>query len=205
MPNKIKKIEARTIAFIKEYKRLETAGLLPERQNLMEIMKVKSKSTISGILKKRQNIQPEQWVLFRKHFGIDDIANSSDFSVPRENISERQEPKENLNELLVQLMKQQNKLMETQNRILKGNEETYSTNIKLLENSIKEINSSQLVLLNTQIIGNAYQKFWISHWAEQQAQGDPMKKEDLEARMNIAVADKIEDEKRAYNLPVDGN
>ena len=76
---KVSKIEVRTIHFIEEYKRLKDLGKMPALERLAEIMGIKSKSSISEILGKRQNIQPASWDLFKKHFKIG-IKQNSDIS-----------------------------------------------------------------------------------------------------------------------------
>ncbi len=80
----IKKIEARTLNFIKEYERLTTENKMISNVKLAGILGVKSKSTISEILAKRQNIQPEAWDRFVKHFALPYEEEGSDFSELRE-------------------------------------------------------------------------------------------------------------------------
>lgn len=69
---KLKKIEARTNWFIDAYKKLENNQLLPSNTDLARLMQMNSKSTVTNILNREQNIQPEQWERFRDHFGLAD-------------------------------------------------------------------------------------------------------------------------------------
>ncbi len=78
-----KKIESRTYQFIDSHARLKASGKMVTHGELAKIIGVESKTTITEILKKRQNIQPEQWEAFRKYFKI-----SSDYYVPENNIGE---------------------------------------------------------------------------------------------------------------------
>lgn len=66
----IKKIERRTEQFIAEYERLSKQKDFPTHESLASIIGAKGKNTITEILGKRQNIQPEQWSKFVAHFGI---------------------------------------------------------------------------------------------------------------------------------------
>ena len=75
--SKIKKIEDRTIWFIEAYKKLSEGGRLPTNVDLAKIMGIESKSTITNILNKDQNIQPQQWDKFKKHFSIEGFGNGS--------------------------------------------------------------------------------------------------------------------------------
>lgn len=75
---KIKKIEDRTLWFIETYESLEKAGKLPTNTDLAKIMGMSSKSTITNILKKDQNIQPSQLDKFKKHFGYAVTREGSD-------------------------------------------------------------------------------------------------------------------------------
>lgn len=77
---KVLKIEARTTDFIREYKRLKTAGQMPDFEGLAKILGLKSKSTISEVLGLRQNIQPAVWDKFKGHFKIMDGAPDTDKS-----------------------------------------------------------------------------------------------------------------------------
>jgi hypothetical protein len=77
---KIKKIEPRTNQFIMEYERLNKENRLPSNVKLAEIMGIKSKSSVTEILAKRQNIQPAAWDKFRAHFNIKD-SKSPEISV----------------------------------------------------------------------------------------------------------------------------
>ena len=64
------KIYQATEDFIESYRILKEQGKVPKHEELCKIMGVKSISVISGILNRRQNIQPEQWQKFKVHFGI---------------------------------------------------------------------------------------------------------------------------------------
>ena len=66
----IKKIEHRTLQFIEAHSKLKEANKMVTHEELAKILGVESKTTITEILKKRQNIQPDQWRLFREHFNI---------------------------------------------------------------------------------------------------------------------------------------
>lgn len=66
----IKKVEDRTNHFIAEYKRLSSRKDFPTHENLAVIIGAKGGNTITEILGKRQNIQPEQWDKFVAHFGL---------------------------------------------------------------------------------------------------------------------------------------
>jgi hypothetical protein len=67
-------IEERTENFIEAYQNLKNQGILPDHKELAKIMGVKSVSTISEILGKRQNIKPENWRLFKEHFRSSEIT-----------------------------------------------------------------------------------------------------------------------------------
>lgn len=75
--SKLKKIEDRTYWFIDAYNKLQEDGRLPSNVELAEIMGMKSKSTVTNILKKEQNIQPNQWEKFSVHFSLDKSPNGS--------------------------------------------------------------------------------------------------------------------------------
>lgn len=76
----LKKIEPRTVKFIEEYERLTSENKMPTNVALAGILGVKSKSTISEILAKRQNIQPEAWNRFVAFFKLDLPTESSEIS-----------------------------------------------------------------------------------------------------------------------------
>ena len=82
-----KKIEARTVNFIKEYERLSAENKLPSNVALAGILGIKSKSSISEILAKRQNIQPDAWQRFVAHFELP-------YQVENSEVSELQEAKQ---------------------------------------------------------------------------------------------------------------
>lgn len=73
----LKKVEERTKRFIAEYERLSKGNDFPTHETLAIIIGAKGKNTITEILGKRQNIQPDQWDKFATHFGI-----STDKTVP---------------------------------------------------------------------------------------------------------------------------
>lgn len=75
-----KKIESRTLNFIKEFERLTEENKMPSNVKLSGILGIKSKSTISEILAKRQNIQPEAWNRFVQHFELPYAEESSEIS-----------------------------------------------------------------------------------------------------------------------------
>ena len=66
----LKKVEERTKRFIAEYERLSKQKDFPTHESLAVIIGANGKNTITEILGKRQNIQPEQWDKFRLHFGL---------------------------------------------------------------------------------------------------------------------------------------
>lgn len=74
------KIELRTELFIKALEQLDKVNKLPSNVELARILGIKSKSTITEIKARRQNIQPDKWELFKKHFN----KYLPDNSVPRE-------------------------------------------------------------------------------------------------------------------------
>jgi hypothetical protein len=76
----LKKIEERTDWFIDAYNMLEKEKRLPSNVELAAIMGMGSKSTVTNILKKQQNIQPEQWRKFKDHFGVEDGQSRSEDS-----------------------------------------------------------------------------------------------------------------------------
>lgn len=66
------KIEKRTDDFIKELSRLKEEKVIKNNAELIDILGLKNVSTITEIVKKRQNIQPEVWEKFKKHYRITD-------------------------------------------------------------------------------------------------------------------------------------
>lgn len=74
------KIEPRTDRFIQEYDRLEKEDKMPGHAELAKIIGVNTIRTITEILGRRQNIQPESWLKFKSHFGIPEIQKNTDFS-----------------------------------------------------------------------------------------------------------------------------
>lgn len=79
---KIKKIEDRTNWFIDSYNKLTADKKLPQNVDLAKIMGMRNKSTVTNILKREQNIQPEQWQKFKSHFGLKDSPESSQNNEP---------------------------------------------------------------------------------------------------------------------------
>ena len=51
--------------------------MLPSYKDLAAIMGMPSKSTVTNILKMDQNIQPDQWEKFKKHFRIEEPGKNS--------------------------------------------------------------------------------------------------------------------------------
>lgn len=78
----LKKIEERTLQFIEAHAQLKGANKMVTHEELAKIIGVESKTTISEILKKRQNIQPDQWKSFKDYFKI-----STGYSVQPDTIS----------------------------------------------------------------------------------------------------------------------
>jgi len=74
----VPKIEERTLKFIGAIEHLRKEGKLPGYGELGVIMGIKSRSTISEILAKRQNIQPDSWEKFKTHFGFTEKSEISD-------------------------------------------------------------------------------------------------------------------------------
>lgn len=87
----LKKIEERTERFIAEYDRLSNKKGFPTHDNLAIIIGAKGGNTITEILGKRQNIQPEQWEKFAAHFGIntDKSVVHKDHSKPLNNTHDK--------------------------------------------------------------------------------------------------------------------
>lgn len=69
-----------TERFINEYNRLKKAGKLPPNVELAEIMDIKTPSTISNILVRKQNIKPEAWERFRSRFRISESESNGQFA-----------------------------------------------------------------------------------------------------------------------------
>jgi hypothetical protein len=72
----IKKVEQRTLDFIREVKRLKESAEIADYDAIMKITGIKSKSTISEILGMRQNIQPTAWLKFKNHFKVGSSENT---------------------------------------------------------------------------------------------------------------------------------
>lgn len=141
---KAKKIERRTERFIDVYNMLDGQNKLPTNAELATIMGIKSKSTVSEILAKRQNIQPESWEKFKKHFKIPDSEDNSENSVAR-----GAEPV--LMPVLVGLMEQQKLLMEKQNSLLE-------TQNSLVREKFNSVESNLNAVLENQQVGDARQR-----------------------------------------------
>lgn len=62
------KIEGRTLSFINALKTLRERHKMPANKALAKTLGIKSVSTISEIKAQRQNIQPEAWGKFMKHY-----------------------------------------------------------------------------------------------------------------------------------------
>lgn len=72
----VSKIEPRTEAFLEALDQLKKQGKSLSNVELAAIIGIRSKSTISEIKAKRQNIQPEAWEKFKQHFKIGDSEES---------------------------------------------------------------------------------------------------------------------------------
>jgi hypothetical protein len=115
------KILSITERFITEYNRMKEAGKLPPNTELAELMKIKTPSTISNILKRKQNIQSQAWEHFRTAFRISEDP-------PIRNVGNGKA--DDLTTLLTQLMQKQNSLMELQNKILAEQKEDLIDKVK---------------------------------------------------------------------------
>jgi hypothetical protein len=71
-----KKIYQVTEDFIEAFWILKEQGKMPKHEELVKIMGINSISGLSSILKKRHNIQTEQWQKFKDHFGIEESSES---------------------------------------------------------------------------------------------------------------------------------
>jgi hypothetical protein len=73
---KLKKLEERTEMFIKALEDLKKKNVIRSNSELLPILGIGSLSTITEITSRRQNIQPESWKNFKKHYdkylGIDE-------------------------------------------------------------------------------------------------------------------------------------
>jgi hypothetical protein len=131
----LKKVEERTKRFIAEYERLSKRKDFPTHDALASIIGANGKNTITEILGKRQNIQPDQWDKFVVHFGI-----STDKPV---------RPKEQDIELSGQ--EKYLKLLEENDRFFKTQYHTILTNLSRLVEIGKR--SEELIKLNLEHIG----------------------------------------------------
>lgn len=84
-----KNIKPITLKFLVEYKRLEDQGLLPTQGELNNILGYNSPSSLSNVLAKNQNISPEAWDNFKKHFRISEVAENGKATVLDSNLYER--------------------------------------------------------------------------------------------------------------------
>lgn len=147
-----------TERFINEYYRLKRAGKLPPNVELAAIMEIKTPSTISNILVRKQNIKPEAWELFRNKFRISEAEGNG-----------QPTPDTPLTGAHVTL----------QDYIddLRRDKET----LYALANSILD-----QIKLDTKT-ALAYQMAWVEYEAERAAKGDEQLKLELIHRMNTLV------------------
>lgn len=87
-----KKIEERTRQFIQIHADLKAAKKMVTHSDLAKIIGAESKTTITEIIKMRQNIQPEQWKRFKSHFEIKSDPESTEISDPIEPTDKNTEP-----------------------------------------------------------------------------------------------------------------
>lgn len=121
----LKKIEPRTNRFIDDYNRLSESGNLPSNVDLARIMGIRSKSTISEIINRRQNIQPEHWEKFKAYFGIKEEPGSDN----SEHRSSAPAPADLLTTLLHKLIT----VSDTTNRILERQEKDIVDKIQTID------------------------------------------------------------------------
>jgi hypothetical protein len=81
------KIHPITKEFVESCKLLKLHGELPRRKLLAQIMGINNISTFSEIHGLRQNIQPDQWKRFKKHFGDAIIKHQKSLSEPDQKMS----------------------------------------------------------------------------------------------------------------------
>lgn len=106
--SQVKKIEKRTIDFILWYYQLKNGGKFATNEDLLKIMGVKTVRTITEILAKRQNIQPDQWNNFKTHFKITDNSVPRSTKIEQSQINtDKQSSTDPLTEALA-IIKQQN-------------------------------------------------------------------------------------------------
>lgn len=139
-----KKIEHRTERFIAAYNKMSEENKLPTNTELARIIGIKSKSTISEIIAKRQNIQPDSWEKFKNHFKIRDSENGSENSVSRNTVSDRN-GQTDLIPVLVGLMEQQKLLMEKQNSILEAQNSLVTEKFSSVESNLNAVIENQQV------------------------------------------------------------
>lgn len=94
-------IEERTDLFIAEYERLTKNSELPDNKVLADQLGIKSPSTLSNILGRRQNIKHSAWKAFKEKYGLKEIQKSSE----KEDISEP-----TLNQILMIMAKTMQKI-----------------------------------------------------------------------------------------------
>lgn len=75
----VKEINPLTKKFLAAFEVLKEQGLIPPYDELMAITGIESKSTISNILAKKQNIQPGNWKRFSIHFGLSENSERNYF------------------------------------------------------------------------------------------------------------------------------
>jgi hypothetical protein len=80
----VKKIEKRTEDFIREYSRLKKERIIKNNAELIDILGIKTVSTITEIIKRRQNITPDAWDKFKRYYKITDISVFPIFSIEEE-------------------------------------------------------------------------------------------------------------------------
>lgn len=170
------KIEPRTIEFAEYIVNQRKAGDFATNEEIARVIGVKSKTSITEILGKRSNIQPEQWKKFKTHFhytshGIG--TEGTDNSVSREthtealivSLKERiQEHKDRISEEKRILEKHNDFLQD----IVKTNLTGLATGQRLIRAQVRAIHQ------------------WDAHMA---AKGDPKKEESLLKQMGKRIND----------------
>lgn len=135
MPTKPVKIEERTLRFIEYLENARKDGkVFATNEALAKLFGKKSKSSISEILKKRSNIQPEQWKKFKEVYGIvegEGVKEGSNNFVPRETglevkytvaleklVAEKEDGSKGLKTTVSDLERKVSALIETQDMLL---------------------------------------------------------------------------------------
>lgn len=142
----VKKLENRTLRFIEHYNRLNAEKKLPANVDLANILGIKSKSTISEIIAKRQNIQPDSWDKFKSYFGITDTEESTEKSVPRESFKSVGKEVNITLDMLSDLIKSNAALAESNKSLARSHEELV-TLVKATGGSEKQTSTSVLSTL----------------------------------------------------------